>query len=162
EVVLEKVANEQISDGALEMRVPADEAAKAEAIVISQHELPHPLHAAGEIVFPLAKLGGRGVALGPAFANGVGRHLAAAEGQEHSGGIEGIEETVSVADQDPAVAGRLARTVGIFLGRPEGGAAPALRYPLLDAGTAGNFSEIDLLVIFFGTIHEQVIVRGHD
>src|SRR5438132_13291309 len=72
--LLEQVADEQVRKVALELRVAADEAAEAEAVVVFAHQPPHALHAARERLTPLAELGFRQIVLLEPFHDGVGRH----------------------------------------------------------------------------------------
>ena len=91
------------------------EPAEAEAVVELADQPPHPVHALHEARLPLAELRRRGVALGQPLGDRVGRQLARLERQQHARRIERIEEAERIADQHPAVAGRLLRAVRVFL-----------------------------------------------
>ncbi len=102
------------------------------------------------------------VALGQAFGDRVRGHRAGGQGQQHSGGIEWIEEAESVADQRPAVAGGLCRAVGIFLRGPEDVAARGILQPHRQAGAALDLLEVDRFQILAGPVEEEVVVGGDD
>src|SRR5690349_10289680 len=89
------------------------EAAEAEAVVEFAHQAPHAVHAACEIARPLAELRGAGVAALESLGHGVGRELPTLEREQYAGRIKRIEKTKGIADEHPAVAGRLPRAVRI-------------------------------------------------
>ncbi len=95
----------QVGQMALEVRIAADEAAEAEAVVELAHQPPHALHALREARPPLAQLRGGSVPLGQPFGHGVGGQLARLQRQQHAGRIQRVEKAEGVADQHPAVAG---------------------------------------------------------
>src|ERR1700722_7717261 len=120
----------------------AHKAAEAEAIVEFADQPPHAVHAARERNFPLAELSFRGIAPGQPLVDGVGRHLPARQRQQDARGVERIEKTVSIADQGPAVAGRLSGAVRILLGSAEWLDALGAGDPRLHAGASGDLLEV--------------------
>ena len=115
--VVEQVADQQVGERALQVRVVLHDVAEAESVVVLAHQPPHAIHALVEQRAPLAELRGGRVARRQPFDDRVGGLLAGSKRQQHAGGIQRVEEAERVADEHPAVAGDLLRPVRIVLRR---------------------------------------------
>src|SRR5688572_15177438 len=74
-LVLEQVADQQIGDGAPQVRIVLHERAKAETVVVLAHQAAHAIDALVETVAPLPELRAGGVALRETFDDRIRRKL---------------------------------------------------------------------------------------
>jgi hypothetical protein len=76
DIGLKEIANQYVSDIALEFGVLPDETPEAESVIKNANELPHAFHSHAEFVFPFAKLSRGRVASLKALGDRIRGHLA--------------------------------------------------------------------------------------
>ena len=70
--------------------------------------------------------------------HGVSGQFTGTQRQQHAGGIDGIDETVSVADQHPPITHMLGCGIGEFFGHVQAGDAGCVGDPLAHHRTGVN------------------------
>src|SRR2546421_342328 len=111
-MIVKQVPDEQVGQKSLVLGIVLYEPPEAETLIELDHQTPHPLHPLHELRLPFAELLAAGVAAGESLTNGVGRHLAGLEREQHAGGVKRIEKAEGIADEHPAIAGGLFGSVG--------------------------------------------------
>lgn len=150
------VADEQADEVVARFRVMAHEVSEGEAVGVEGiDELAHGLHSAIELFAPSAECRGAEVARGERGVNGVGGAFSGVEREEDAGGIDGVEETEGVADEDPAVAGALSGGVGEVTEDVYGGDARGTCESRLDAGAEVDFLGEDFLGVSLASGEEE-------
>ena len=115
DVVVEEVADQQVGQVALAVRVLADECAEAEPIVVLAHQPPHPVHSPLKSGPHLPSCAAETSPFASPSAMASAAIAPRCQRQQHAGRVERVEEPVRVADQHPAVAGALLRAVTVIL-----------------------------------------------